>query len=210
MMTSNNALVPDPDKDDILASEATDWPFQHLGLRMCGWGENQVKYYLLGTPVIWWGSSISLIVAGFAMVYYLMRMQRQYKDWLPGAFCSDGVGLDMTDLDAFLQVNGRITSTSVRSRFTDGCSIIVSFPPPDLQTAVLADVYSSSVPFLVMGRVTYLHHYVSSSFPYTSCSTPNQPRTSSFPHCGSQSSWLGTCWTPSSSQIPNLQSLLDL
>lgn len=95
MMTSNNALVPDPDKDDILASKATDWPFQHLGLRMCGWGDNQVKYYLLGTPVIWWGSSISLVVAGFAMVYYLMRMQRQYKDWLPGEFCCCGLRCEL-------------------------------------------------------------------------------------------------------------------
>ncbi len=84
MMTSNNALVPDPDKDDILASKALDWPFQHLGLRMCGWGENQVKYYLLGTPVVWWGSTISLMVAALTFVVFIMRMQRQYKDWLPG------------------------------------------------------------------------------------------------------------------------------
>ncbi len=95
MMTSNNALVPDPDKDDILASEATDWPFQHLGLRMCGWGDNQVKYYLLGTPVIWWASTVSLIVAGFSIVYYLMRMQRQYKDWLPGETKSGGTTCEM-------------------------------------------------------------------------------------------------------------------
>jgi dolichyl-phosphate-mannose-protein mannosyltransferase len=26
MMTSNNALTPDADKDDILASKALDWP----------------------------------------------------------------------------------------------------------------------------------------------------------------------------------------
>ena len=37
MMTSNNALIPDPDKEDILASKPFDWPFLHLGLRMCGW-----------------------------------------------------------------------------------------------------------------------------------------------------------------------------
>ena len=39
MMTSNNALIPDPDKEDILASTPTDWPLMRLGLRMCGWGD---------------------------------------------------------------------------------------------------------------------------------------------------------------------------
>ncbi|KAI6041210.1 hypothetical protein EDC04DRAFT_1332288 [Pisolithus marmoratus] len=62
MMTSNNALVPDPDKDDILASHPTDWPWLRLGLRMCGWGDRQPKYYLLGTPLVWWGGTLSLIV----------------------------------------------------------------------------------------------------------------------------------------------------
>ncbi|KAJ9128277.1 hypothetical protein QFC24_000570 [Naganishia onofrii] len=84
MMTSNNALVPDPDKEDILASAPLDWPFLHLGLRMCGWGDNQIKYYLIGTPIIWWGSTISLFAGLFTLGFYLMRMQRQYQDWAPG------------------------------------------------------------------------------------------------------------------------------
>ncbi|KAJ9109270.1 hypothetical protein QFC21_000599 [Naganishia friedmannii] len=84
MMTSNNALVPDPDKEDILASAPLDWPLLHLGLRMCGWGDNQIKYYLIGTPIIWWGSTISLFVGLFTLGFYLMRMQRQYQDWAPG------------------------------------------------------------------------------------------------------------------------------
>lgn len=39
MMTSNNALVPDPDKQDDLASAPWQWPILHVGLRMCGWGD---------------------------------------------------------------------------------------------------------------------------------------------------------------------------
>lgn len=42
MMTSNNALVPDPDKQDDLASKFWQWPILHVGLRMCSW-DNQSK-----------------------------------------------------------------------------------------------------------------------------------------------------------------------
>lgn len=88
MMTSNNALVPDPDKEDILASKPTDWPWLHLGLRMCGWADNHTKYYLLGTPVIWWGGSVSLFVSIVALAWYLLRQQRKYVDMNPGmSYC---------------------------------------------------------------------------------------------------------------------------
>lgn len=83
MMTSNNALIPDPDKEDILASKPTDWPFLRLGLRMCGWGDHQTKYYLLGTPVIWWGGSLSLILSLLALGVYVLRQQRKYVDMEP-------------------------------------------------------------------------------------------------------------------------------
>jgi dolichyl-phosphate-mannose-protein mannosyltransferase len=83
MMTSNNALVPDPDKEDILASKPFDWPFLHVGLRMCGWGPQQTKYYLLGTPLIYWGGSMSLIVAVVVVGVYFMRRQRKYVDMEP-------------------------------------------------------------------------------------------------------------------------------
>ena len=84
MWTSNNALVPDPDKEDILASKPLDWPFLRLGLRMCGWGDGQIKFYLLGTPIIWWGSTIALGAAGLLVGWYVLRMQRQYHDWKRG------------------------------------------------------------------------------------------------------------------------------
>lgn len=83
MMTTNNALIPDPDKFDILASSPFDWPFQHLGLRMCGWGPQQLKYYLIGTPLIWMGSTISLIISVFLLGFYLFRQQRKYVDMEP-------------------------------------------------------------------------------------------------------------------------------
>jgi dolichyl-phosphate-mannose-protein mannosyltransferase len=85
MMTSNNALVPDPDKEDILASTPWDWPFMRLGLRMCGWANMMTKYYLIGTPIIWWGGSVSLAVGLLAFGTYVFRMQRRYVDMEPSA-----------------------------------------------------------------------------------------------------------------------------
>ena len=83
MMTSNNALIPDPDKEDILASVPTDWPLMRLGLRMCAWTKMQTKYYLIGTPVIWWGTTASLVISVVAFCVYVFRMQRRYVDMEP-------------------------------------------------------------------------------------------------------------------------------
>jgi dolichyl-phosphate-mannose-protein mannosyltransferase len=44
MMTSNNALVPDPDKQDDLASQFWQWPILHVGLRMCSWDDNSKSF----------------------------------------------------------------------------------------------------------------------------------------------------------------------
>jgi dolichyl-phosphate-mannose-protein mannosyltransferase len=120
MMTSNNALIPDPDKEDILASSPSDWPWMRLGLRMCGWGDNQPKYYLLGTPVIWWGGTASLIVSVIVFGVYLLRHQRKYIDMTPQQW------------DHFLYV-GKIA----------GYGWFLHY-----------------FPFFIMGRVTYVHHYL--------------------------------------------------
>ncbi|KAL7271710.1 Dolichyl-phosphate-mannose--protein mannosyltransferase 2 [Rhizina undulata] len=80
MMTSNNALVPDPDKQDDLASEFWQWPILHVGLRMCSWDDNIIKYFLLGNPVVYLGSTISLAVLVVLVLFYLVRWQRGYND----------------------------------------------------------------------------------------------------------------------------------
>ncbi|KAF8902825.1 dolichyl-phosphate-mannose-protein mannosyltransferase [Gymnopilus junonius] len=120
MMTSNNALIPDPDKEDILASKPFDWPLLRLGLRMCGWGDTQLKYYLMGTPVVWWGSTLALGAMVLAVGVYWGRWQRKYRD------------MDAHEWDHFLYV-GKIAGFGWFFHF---------------------------VPFLIMGRVTYLHHYL--------------------------------------------------
>jgi dolichyl-phosphate-mannose-protein mannosyltransferase len=80
MMTSNNALVPDPDKQDDLASQFWQWPILNVGLRMCSWDDNTVKYFLLGNPLVYWGSAASLGAVGLLVLWYLIRWQRGYAE----------------------------------------------------------------------------------------------------------------------------------
>lgn len=80
MMTSNNALVPDPDKQDDLASKPWQWPLLHVGLRMCGWDDHIVKYFLLGNPAVYWGSTFSLVFFFAMLAWYAIRWQRGYDE----------------------------------------------------------------------------------------------------------------------------------
>lgn len=80
MMTSNNALVPDPDKQDDLASQWWQWPILHVGLRMCSWDDSVIKYFLLGNPMVYWGSTASLVIFTLMLGWYAVRWQRGYPD----------------------------------------------------------------------------------------------------------------------------------
>jgi dolichyl-phosphate-mannose-protein mannosyltransferase len=82
MWTSNNALTPDPDREpDQLTSSPYQWPLLLVGLRMCGWGDSDVKFYLLGHPLIWWGSTASVAIFAGLVVFYLVRSRRKLEDW---------------------------------------------------------------------------------------------------------------------------------
>jgi len=147
MWTSNNALVPDPDKEDILASLPLDWPFLRLGLRMCGWGDNQIKYYLLGTPIIWYFSTISLGLGLGIAFWYIARAQRSYKDWAPGMFRSATRPLGRyngsnKEVGADSQDNSSTSYTLAKSLWRVGHSIIVC--PPS--TMPMIELMDSTIP----------------------------------------------------------------
>ncbi|KAL8277538.1 hypothetical protein RQP46_010093 [Phenoliferia psychrophenolica] len=120
MMTSNNALVPDSDKEDSIASGPFEWPFLWNGMRMNGWQDNGIKYYLLGNAITWWMASTSLVVWIFTLLWHFARFQRKINDFAPGEW------------NQFLYVSK------------------IAFGGWFLHYA----------PFLIMGRVTYLHHYL--------------------------------------------------
>lgn len=84
MMTSNNALVPDTDKEDTIASTPFEWPMLWNGMRMNGWSDMNLKYYLVGNAVVWWSSTMSLVVFLFTLLYHFARFQRKINDFAPG------------------------------------------------------------------------------------------------------------------------------
>lgn len=120
MMASNNALVPDPDKKDELASKAWEWPTLHVGLRLCGWGPTNVRYFLLGHPINTWASTAGLGIFAIVTFIYLARWQRGYKD------------LSAEDFEKYVMA-GVIPALGWFFHY---------------------------LPFVVMARVTYVHHYL--------------------------------------------------
>ncbi|KAG9982370.1 dolichyl phosphate-D-mannose:protein O-D-mannosyltransferas-like protein, partial [Aureobasidium melanogenum] len=68
------------DKQDDLASAPWQWPLLNVGLRMCGWDDHIVKYFLLGNPFVYWASTASLPAFGLLVAYYLIRWQRGYTE----------------------------------------------------------------------------------------------------------------------------------
>ncbi|CAG8549692.1 5513_t:CDS:2, partial [Funneliformis caledonium] len=83
MYNANNALVSDPDDYDILASKPRQWPILEVGLRLCSWTSDSIKFYLLGNPAVWWSGTASLMLFILTLFWYLVRRQRQYTDFSP-------------------------------------------------------------------------------------------------------------------------------
>jgi len=119
-MQSNNALVPDYDRYDDLASSWWQWPIVNRGLRMCGWDVDQMRYYLLGTPTTIWLTTAGIGFFVLSTVGYLLAFQRQTKI------------LSMEELEHYVVAGG----------------------------LPFLGWFFHYVPFVVMARVTYLHHYM--------------------------------------------------
>ncbi|CAL9738010.1 dolichyl-phosphate-mannose--protein mannosyltransferase 2 [Monosporozyma servazzii] len=121
MMATNNALIPETEKFDYLASSAWEWPILHVGLRLNGWDDNVSKYYLLGLPFSTWPSTVAVVAMMFTVVILFLRWFRQ----LPVFKTSD-------DANVF-EMGG--------------------FYP-------LLGWGLHYMPFVIMSRVTYVHHYL--------------------------------------------------
>lgn len=78
-----------------------------------------VKYFLLGNPAVYWGSTASLAIFGLLVAWYLIRWQRGYEDLKPAE-------IDHIHYSGLYPVVGW---------------------------------FLHYLPFVAMGRVTYVHHY---------------------------------------------------
>lgn len=120
MYVSNNALTPDPDKEpDTITSSPSEWPFLNVGLRMCSWDDSRFKVYLLGNPILWWSSTVSLGLFVAVSFFYVLRQRRGCADWKPEDW------QNFTFLGRYF----------------------------------LLGWFLHYLPFGIMARVTYLHHY---------------------------------------------------
>ncbi|CCE65400.1 hypothetical protein TPHA_0L00440 [Tetrapisispora phaffii CBS 4417] len=121
MMSTNNALVPDSEKLDRISSSWWEWPILYRGLRLGGWADDNVKYYLLATPLTTWLSTAAVLIFMALVIVLAIKWQRQ--------------------LDNF-QDNASVSLFTIAGIY------------PMLGWGL------HYTPFIIMGRVTYLHHYL--------------------------------------------------
>ncbi|CAB4403826.1 unnamed protein product [Rhizophagus irregularis] len=119
MYTVNNALIPNPDKEDSISSLPIQWPILEVGLRMSEWADDKVKFFLLGNPIVWWSGTASLVLFFCLLFWYSVRQKRKYIEFSPAEWIH------------FLYI-GKICVIGWLLHY---------------------------IPFFIMGRVTYLHHY---------------------------------------------------
>lgn len=120
MASSNNALIPDDDKYDHLASSAWEWPILYRGLRMCGWDPLETRYYLLGSVFNTWLSTIAIAIFPVAALLTALLWKRQLID---------------------------ISEPQLWEWGLQGGMPFIAW-------------LANYLPFVTMGRVTYIHHYV--------------------------------------------------
>lgn len=122
MMASNNALIPDPDHYDHLASSWWEWPILRVGLRMSGWSPIEYRYFLMGHPFVTYLLTACIPLAVLFMAWTMILWRRQKID---------------------LSVDGENWGFFVSAGILPIMGWVLHY-----------------LPFIVMGRVTYLHHYV--------------------------------------------------
>lgn len=148
----------------------------------------------MGNPIIWWGGSISLIIAAFVSVGLVVRRQRY----------GGGRGTRKPAPNSLNGDSGR-NGAALAPRPGDGLTQREWAQFWHVTRIAGGGWILHYLPFLIMGRVTYIHHYVNISFLFQSTRISNIP-SPSFQHYISPYSCSPIFWTTlSSKSLPLLQ-----
>ncbi|XP_033123188.1 protein O-mannosyl-transferase 2-like isoform X2 [Anneissia japonica] len=80
MAQSNSGLKP---KEGEITSRPWQWPINYRGQRFSGANETEVRIYLLGNPVLWWGNLCCLAVFLICFTLWAIRYQRRCDGGVP-------------------------------------------------------------------------------------------------------------------------------
>lgn len=138
MYITNNSLTPNAELEpSILTSKPWQWFLLFVGLRMSSFAEDAVRFYMLGNPFTWWSSSIAIVsLISLCAMHYLLG--KRGINLLPAKKTEHQ---DIDDQGTASQNLGNLDQFYLR------CKIL------------LGGWAFNYMPFFLMGRVTYLHHY---------------------------------------------------
>ncbi|KAI9299164.1 PMT-domain-containing protein [Neoconidiobolus thromboides FSU 785] len=119
MWSIHGIIKPSVDHDEPIESRAKDWPLLFKGIRMSSWGDEDIKFFMIGNISIWWLSTFSVIIYPILYIIYSIRFKYGIIEWTKGEWNQ-------------FQFIG--------------------------QTLYLG-WFIHYIPFFVIGRVLYLHHY---------------------------------------------------
>ncbi|KAI9019746.1 Dolichyl-phosphate-mannose-protein mannosyltransferase-domain-containing protein [Hyaloraphidium curvatum] len=81
MHATNNLLTPEPGKPPSpMESDPETWPLATVGMRMSGWGDHNLRYYLLGNIVVWRGSVGALVLLLVLAAIYTVAWRRGWMN----------------------------------------------------------------------------------------------------------------------------------
>ena len=60
-------------------SRPLDWPWLRRGINF--WGKDHRQVYLIGNPIVWWTSTLALVIYAAVKGFSILRWQRGYKDY---------------------------------------------------------------------------------------------------------------------------------